>query len=80
MAQAIDEKLRIILENYHLCDKHINPIFGMLNEFVARCEILGMMQQMWGLTMAQGNVIIYLSHTLMGILTAQLTPLIICRA
>ena len=52
----------------------------MLNEFVARCEILEMMQQMWGLTMAQGNVIIYLSHTLMGILTAQLTPLIICRA
>ena len=40
MAEAIDEKLRIILENYHLCDKHINPIFGMLNEFVARCEIL----------------------------------------
>ena len=35
----------------------------MLNEFVARCEILEMMQQMWGLTIAQGNVIIYLSHS-----------------
>ena len=40
MAQAIDKKLRIILENYHLYDKHINPILGMLNELVARCEIL----------------------------------------
>ena len=49
MARAIDEKLRIILENYHLYDKHINPIFGMLNEFVARCEILEMMQQIVGL-------------------------------
>ena len=64
MVRAIDKKLRIILENYHLCDKHINPILGMLNEFVARCEILTeMMQQVCGLTMAQSNVIIYLSHS-----------------
>ena len=61
-ARAADKKLKIILENYHLYDKNINPISGMLNEFVARCEILTDWDDA-ALDNGSGNVIIYLSHS-----------------